>query len=283
MASTANPSKVDDDSPNGACRKCIKSKQRCVTHVPVSRQRKKTFKSDTRVVELEKKMEALVSAFEATNKHSAAVQAKAGSSSNSDQQADTTNASISLSVLDDNGILKVIDLVDQGVMDAATSYRLFEFWRNTLSSRCPLVIIPSSLTAEEVRRQQPILFMCTITAAASVLDPALNDRLVPQTRGVLANRTLCTGTPSLEVIKGLLVHSIYQTPFPGPGRQGDRNFNYLIHSAALMCMDLGLGKKVSAKSRRMFHDPTEQGNVRTNANTADLRRTWLAAYYGCSV
>ena len=226
--------------------------------------------------ELEKKMEALVTAFEGTKKHSV-------SSSRSPQSSSVSNTNIALAVTDSSGAMKILDLVDQGLVDASTAYHLFDFYKDHLSQFFPLVAFSSNTAAQTIRSTQPVLFLTAVTASATILDPPLHDRLLPQIRNILANRVLYTGAPSLEIIQSLMITTIYLSRRPGPEKEGDRMFNYAIHSAALMAMDLGLGKRGGAKSQRMFHDPTEQEHVRAKSDTAELRRTWLGSYYGCSV
>src|ERR1700722_16646820 len=56
---------VDENSSSGACRRCVKSKRRCV-RLPVVRRRRK--RTDARVTDLEKKMEDLIVALEASRR-----------------------------------------------------------------------------------------------------------------------------------------------------------------------------------------------------------------------
>jgi hypothetical protein len=195
-------------------------------------------------------------------------------------ETDKAELGIPLSIRDGSHEMQVIDLIDQGVMEAKNAYQLFEFYKEEMSGMFPFVVFSSEIQAETVRHEKPLLFLSVITVAAGVLKPELHRYLTSEVWRILADRVIYTGAPSVEVIQALQVMAVYYTHHTG--RDNYRNFHHLIHSAAVMAMDAGMGKRIRPNQSRLFKDPWEHGLVREAPNSAEIRRTWLGAYYLCS-
>jgi len=265
---------VDENGPSGACRRCVKSKRRCI-RLPVVRRRRK--RTDARVTDLEKKMEDLIVALEASRRQMSPLDV---GSKTTFPEADKAELGIPLSIRDGSHEMQVIDLIDQGVMEAKNAYQLFEFYKEEMSGLFPFVVFSSEIQAETVRYEKPLLFLSVITVAAGVLKAELHRYLTSEVWKILADRVIYTGAPSVEVIQALQIMAVYYTHHTS--RDNYRNFHHLIHSAAVMAMDAGMGKRIPPNQSRLFKDPWEHGLVREAPNSAEIRRTWLGAYYLCS-
>jgi hypothetical protein len=172
-------------------------------------------------------------------------------------------------------------VIDTGVLDASTAYQLFDFWVLELSPLFPMVILPPQIQSEVIRRSKPLLFLSILAVAARILAPALQEYLTTEVWKLLAHHVLVTGQPELEVIQALLVTVVHYSQ-PEKQRRDYRNYHQLIHAAATMAMDAGMGKRSTRTPSGLFDDPWERGPVRQAADSAEVRRTWLGIWYLCS-
>lgn len=60
------------------------------------------------------------------------------------------------------------DVVDAGIISMATARQLFETYRNDLCPHYPMVPVPDSITAEQMRQTRPTLFLAMVAAAAGI-------------------------------------------------------------------------------------------------------------------
>ncbi len=264
----------DKNSPDGACRRCVQSNRRCVRFPVIQRQKKRT---DVRVTNLEKKMEALVAELNASRRPISPFEV---GSETGLPETDKTDPGIPLSIKDDTNGMQVLDLIRLRVMEAKTAYQLFEFYKAEMSGMFSFVVFAPDVLAETIRHENPLLFLSVVNIAAGVLMPQLHQYLTGEVWRILADRVMCTGAPSVEVIQALQVTAVYYTHHLR--RDDYRNFHHLVHSAAVMAMDVGMGKRIRPNRSRLFNDPWEHGLVRKAPNSAEIRRTWLGAYYLCS-
>ena len=231
------------DEGNPGCRRCIKDNQRCIK-LPLGQRRKK--RTDARLADLEDQMTIVLKALE---------------------QRDQSQR------------IQVIDLVGQGIMEADTAYRLFELYREEMSPMFPFVVFSTDVQPEMIRSKKPLLFLAILTVAAGILKPQLHHYLTTEVWKVLADRVLCSGKASIQVVQALLVMTVWYAHHQQ--RDDYRNLHHLSHSAAIMAMDAGMGRRVSGRS--LFNDPWEDQSVRANYNSAEVRRTWLGVYHECSL
>ena len=164
-------------------------------------------------------------------------------------------------------------------MEADTAYQLFELYKDEMSPMFPFVVFSTNLHPERIRQAKPLLFLTILTVAAGVLKPQLHHYLTTEVWKVLADRVLCSGKASIEVVQALLVMTVWYTH--QQQRDDYRNLHHLSHSAAVMAMDAGMGRRTS--NRALFNDPWEDDSVRANPDSAEVRRTWLGAYHECSL
>jgi hypothetical protein len=247
---------LDESSTSGACRRCVKRSLKCI-RLPVVPRRKK--RNDVRLSRLQENVANLHVSKSLSN-----------------------NGTISLSIGDNiSSGFRIIDVVDAGVLDVSTAYQLFDFWVVELSPLFPMVVLPPQTQAEVIRHSRPLLFLAILAVAARGIAPDLQEYLTGEVWKLLAHFVLVTGQPELEVIQALLVTAIHYCQ-PERQRRDYRNYHQLIHAAATMAMDAGMGKRSIRTSSRFFDDPWERGPVQQAADSAEVRRTWLGIYYLCS-
>ena len=263
---------IDPGNPSGPCQRCLRYHHQCI-HLPINRKRRK--RADTRVNELEKKMEQLARVVASKNADSKPLESQP-----QQQQQQTPRIGV-LGVLDDKNTLQVLDPIEHNALDEPTAYRLFEFWRKEMSGLLPMIMLPPSETFEGLRRNHPLLFLAILSVAAGIVEPDIHDFLRCEVFHLVGNRVFVAGSPSVEVIKTILVLSSHHS-HPRTQPIDDRSFNYIIHAAATMAMDTGMGRR-TGNSRKMFQDLTEGGPVRMNPNSPVVRRMWVGIYFTCSV
>lgn len=88
----------------------------------------------------------------------------------------------------------------------------------------------------------------------------------------MADRVMYRGEKSVELIQALLVLVVH---YQRPRQSKELNFLQIVHSAAIMALDLGLGKRSTRKG--------PDGMVpESTMNEAEARRVWLGCYYLCA-
>jgi hypothetical protein len=159
------------------------------------------------------------------------------------------------------------DPIDRGLMDMATATAMFDHYVSKMLPHFPCIAFPSYVKAEDVRAARPTLFLAVITAASSAIKPQLQSDLLVETSRLLAQKILFAGEKTLELVQAVLVYTAYYTRSK---YAKDLAFNQFIHSAVVMCLDLGMGRK--------YPQHLNKGG----AEEAEVRRTWLACYYFAS-
>ncbi|ETN36896.1 uncharacterized protein HMPREF1541_07883 [Cyphellophora europaea CBS 101466] len=158
------------------------------------------------------------------------------------------------------------DIIERALLDMPTANKIFGHYVNNMLPHFPVLAFPGTITAQDVRTARPMLFLAILTVAAPAIKPELHGNLVVELTRQLSERVLFVGEKSLEVVQAILVYTNYYTRNK---YAKDLTFNQLIHSAVVMCLDLGMGKRYKSLQR----DRTEE---------AEVRRTWLSCYYFAS-
>lgn len=139
------------------------------------------------------------------------------------------------------------DVVECGIISMATARQLFETYRKDLFPHYPMVHIPDSITADEVRQTKPTLFLAIIAAASGKNNSELSAMLDSEVLQTYATKSLVYSEKSLELVQALLVSAVWYHP---PAKFGQLKYYEYIHMAATMAMDIGIGtRKVSHRSR----------------------------------
>ncbi|TKA75650.1 hypothetical protein B0A55_05002 [Friedmanniomyces simplex] len=164
---------------------------------------------------------------------------------------------------------------------------IFDRYVTVLSPHLPAVVFPPNTTAEQVFKDKPILYVSILSAASfGTLHPDTSKALAREAVGAIADCVVRNGAKSLELIQAMQVMALWYKP---PEKAEQTNFYQIIHMAAVMALDIGLGKRFNpAKARRGFGGPNAQlapGPGKTmpqDSDTLEARRAWLGCYYLCA-
>ncbi|WPH02653.1 Hypothetical protein R9X50_00551800 [Acrodontium crateriforme] len=329
---------IPDESNPDICQRCVRAGRPCVfTPLLKRKQRKRT---DTRVAELEREMHRMRDLLKAKRKamkgedsspehdrastsspsHSIPCmsfseneldapyremepviqQSVVGATAAGTSFAELDKMSAQSSMREDFPLPDGRDVVDAGLLSMATARQLVETYKTFLFPHSPLVVIPDSISADELRRWKPTLFLAIIAAAATKEHPDLSAILDKQILRVYAMRSLVNSEKSLELVQALLISSLWYHP---PAKYGQLKYYEYIHMAATMAMDIGIGSHaVQPRSRfgrrpnsptSMIHpvedspDPNLSMAPRPCTTTLDTasvesRRTFLGCYVICA-
>ncbi|OOQ86316.1 C6 zinc finger domain protein [Penicillium brasilianum] len=165
------------------------------------------------------------------------------------------------------------DVVDRGIISLEDAEELVAFFLHQPASFFPLVVLPSSTTAAQLRQTKPILFLSVISAAAISIDAGLAGVLNREIVRLYAERFFVQGEKSLELVQALLIMTIFYYP---PGSPLKLQFYQYTHIASTMALEIGLATKrrVSKKNgdRENWHEPYDE-------LLAEQARALLACYH----
>ncbi|KAK4105920.1 hypothetical protein N658DRAFT_416189 [Parathielavia hyrcaniae] len=273
------------------CRRCAKTKRKCVVTQPT---RKRQRKTDTRVAELEKKIDALTASLVASRGAAAGVGAGIGIGIGSPG----TPAPAGMGGGGGNGGWERRGEREgegedegegegdgnggaRGLVPMAQAEKLLARYTNEMCPHLPAVVIPPGTTAAELRTSKPILFLAVITAASGEL-AGLQQTLTKELMQVLADRIIVRGNKSLELVQAVQVAVIWYWP---PDRFEDLKFYQLVHIAAVMAIELGLGRNSPAWGGFKKHigqawrDNPHRKQAPPNPTSVEARRAWLTCYF----
>ncbi len=346
----------DDNSPTGSCKRCAKAGRQCVVTAPSRKRQKKT---DSRVAELEKKIDALTASLvarggegdaaldpaiaqvqmaelkqhrdqlyedrqwppnarESTSAHTSpaapkdltgvkrrlnqdydfsgpdlsrpreqALNAASAYESSSQARKGTmpqvpvfpamwTPDSTKSKQLGDGAYA---DVIDRHVVDEKTAYHAFDRYHNEMCHYMPIVVFPPGTTAAEVRRSKPMLFLSIVAAAVAAFRPEVQPALIGEVTRIVADRIVYRGEKALELVQAVQVLTIYYQP---PEKYEELNFNQMIHIAAVMALDIGMGKRTKAGAVAIWKEYMDKKAPLPDSNAAETRRAWLGCYYMCA-
>ncbi|KAL7629121.1 hypothetical protein AAE478_000640 [Parahypoxylon ruwenzoriense] len=331
----------DPANPDGPCKRCAKAGRNCVVTQPTRKRQKKT---DSRVAELEKKIDALTASLQATrgapNNTQPNTQPNTQQHTPSDDQngygaANATSASYASTARDwgappsrdhqppqyapqpdkrpfappitmagqkrkfaesidgspdvasaspappksGAGSEHQPDIIDRGLITMSEAAAYFTRYTEDMTQHLPAVVFPEGTTVAEVRKTKPILFLSVMAAASSEI-PKLQRQLVKELMQIFADRIIIGGGKSLEMVQSLIVAVIWYYP---PEHFEELKFYQFVHLAAVMSIDIGLGRrKHNPKSRLVPYTWREHPFRKLplpDPTTIESRRTWLAVYF----
>ncbi|KAL2065008.1 hypothetical protein VTL71DRAFT_4148 [Oculimacula yallundae] len=348
----------DVNNPDGPCKRCTKANRNCVITAPSRKRQKKT---DSRVAELEKKINALTATLQAQGAGSAVATAIAvqGISNGNQSQAPhnpyqqvtnggygtpynpnrpearanewqyprsveaektstappmvvagqkrkfdrsvTSESPISTPAGMQKQAQEVIgffhnansesqkppatheyaDIIDRGITTAEIAAEIFNHYVTNMALHMPAVVFPAGTTAAEIRKTKPILFLAILGAGAGSLYPDLQRTLTKEVMSVYAERVICNGDKTIELVQALIISCIWYWP---PEHFEELKFYQLIHVASVMAIDIGMNKKSKSqkiKAAGLFRDNPWRRTPFPDAEGLESRRTWLACYFLC--
>ncbi|KAI1383426.1 uncharacterized protein F4822DRAFT_77444 [Hypoxylon trugodes] len=315
----------------GPCKRCAKAGRNCVVTQPTRKRQKKT---DSRVAELEKKIDALTASLQASRGapgHTAAAAAHstpsedqkygydaardwgappsrenqhqpqshpqsqhapspekrpfapptvmAGQKRKFTEPADGSPGISSAVPKASAGVEQQPDIIDRGVITMSEAAEFFARYTDDMVPHLPAVVFPEGTTAADVRKTKPILFLAIMAAASSEI-PKLQRQLVKEILQIFADAIIITGRKSLELIQSLLVSVIWYYP---PEHFEELKFYQFIHLAAVMSIDIGLGRKTHNPKTRLvpytWRDHPFRKQPLPDPMSLEARRTWLTVYF----
>lgn len=170
------------------------------------------------------------------------------------------------------------DVIDRGLIELNTARKIFERYVAEMCDHLPLVVFPPNTNADDIRRHKPMLFATIVAIASGTIRADLQPKLINEITRILADRVMYRGEKSLELVQSIQVLSCFYQP---PERYEELNFNQLIHVAAVMAMDLGMGKRAKRHPSGIWRPYNENKKPLTDPNNAETRRCWLGCYYMC--
>lgn len=326
----------DPNNPDGACKRCAKAGRNCLVTQPTRKRQKKT---DSRVAELEKKIDALTASLSATKAAqaghpipgmpdgaggiiygggmdaarswstvNAGLSRDAANMSRSQNQSpyaeghpmgypppmvlagqkrkytepkeaaeDAPTPSVAPSAVDTKSH-EYSDIVDRGIITMEWAAVLWDRYNYQMAPHLPCVVFPRGMTVGELRKTKPVLFLAIMSSASSET-PNVQRVIVKELMQVFADKIMITGEKSIEIVQALNISVIWYWP---PEHFEELKFYELVHMAAVMAIDLGLGKRKSRRARQLgssFRDHPFRKHPPPDPTTIEARRTWLMCYF----
>ncbi|KAI2626340.1 hypothetical protein GGS21DRAFT_529974 [Xylaria nigripes] len=171
------------------------------------------------------------------------------------------------------------DVIDRGIVTMEEASVLFQRYVDHMAAHLPAVVFPSGTTAGEIRNSKPILFLAILSVASSE-NSNIQQTLVNEFTQILADKVVVRGEKSLELVQSILVSVIWYFP---PEHFEELKFYQMVHVAAIMAIDIGLGKKKNSSKSHLvpytWRDHPLRKHPLPDPSTLESRRTWLAVYF----
>ena len=171
------------------------------------------------------------------------------------------------------------DIVERGLVTIEKATELFARYQDHMVLHLPAVIFPPGTTAADLRKNKPILFH-SIMAAASSESPVLQKVLQRELMTMFAEKIIITGEKNIEIIQALQVAVIWYWP---PEHFEELKFYQLVHIAAVIAIDIGLGQKLPVRRGKFMNDAFRQNPFRRSVppdpTSIESRRIWLTCYF----
>ncbi|KAI9821143.1 MAG: hypothetical protein M1827_003877 [Pycnora praestabilis] len=177
-----------------------------------------------------------------------------------------------------NANAEYTDVIDRRLIDSVLAAEIFERYKIDMAPHFPAVVFPPGTSAAEVRKTKPILFLAILSAGGP---PDIQRVLTKEVMRVYADRIICNGEKTLELIQALTVSTLWYWPAE---HYEELKFYQLIHIAAVMAMDVGLGKKAKPCKQKqvtagLLRDHPWRRAPYPSPDTIEARRAWLSCYW----
>jgi hypothetical protein len=173
------------------------------------------------------------------------------------------------------------DVVDRGLVTAEMATDMFNCFVERMSPHMPAIAFPAGTTAADVRKSKPTLFLAILSASSGLSNPALQRVLTKEVMSIYADRIICHGEKMLEIIQALQVSALWYWP---PEHFEELKFYQLIHIAAVMAIDIGMGKKSKSSTKKaagLWRDHAWRRTPYPDPESIEARRAWLSCYFLC--
>ena len=189
----------------------------------------------------------------------------------------------------------ILDVVDRGLLTMEQATDIFYLYIRQMTPLFPIVVFPPGTAAQEIRKTRPAIFLAILAIASGTVAQDLHTKLNHEIIDTLAERVMCKGEKSLEMIQSLLLVSAWNYT---PSQRDGLPFVQLTHMAAVMTIDIGINRRNGHHSglgsfsderapatiiESLLQAYTIRGNTRhPDSGAIESRRTLLACYYCCS-
>jgi hypothetical protein len=173
------------------------------------------------------------------------------------------------------------DVIDRGMISADNANTVFNCYVEKMAPHMPAVVFPPGTTAAEVRKTKPTLFLAILSAGSGMIFPDLQRQLTKEVMNIYAEHIIINGEKTLELIQALHISTLWYWP---PEHFEELKFYQLIHIAAVMALDIGMGKKnksPKAKNAGLWRDHPWRRTPYPDPESLEARRAWLACYFLC--
>ncbi|OAP65153.1 hypothetical protein AYL99_01125 [Fonsecaea erecta] len=140
----------------------------------------------------------------------------------------------------------VLDVIDSGLLSIRTATELFNRYVNDLAPHRPIVVFPPETDLNCLRTQKPTLALAILAVAAGTVDQHLAKTLNTRIKQVYADRVMVQGEKSLELIQSLLVTANW---YHSPESFDELKFYQYLHLAGAMAIYIGLGEVSSTGTK----------------------------------
>jgi Fungal specific transcription factor domain len=166
-------------------------------------------------------------------------------------------------------------------MEVAT--QMFNRYVDEMAPHMPAVIFPPGTTAADIRKSKPTLFLSILSAGSSTNHPEIQRTLTKEVMQIYANKIICNGEKSIELVQSLLISTIWYWP---PDHFEELKFYQLVHLAAVMAIDLNIGRKNKSNKFRttivgLWRDSTLRRSPFPDPEALECRRVLLTCYFLC--
>ncbi|EHA57305.1 hypothetical protein MGG_09276 [Pyricularia oryzae 70-15] len=131
------------------------------------------------------------------------------------------------------------DVVTRSIVTEDMAAQLFARYTDHMCPHLPGVIFPPDMTWNRIRVDKPLLFLA-VMAASSSETPSLQRVLVREMMQIFAEKIVIIGEKSIELVQALHIAVFWYWP---PEHFEELKFYQLVHMAAVLAIDLGLGRR----------------------------------------
>lgn len=294
----------DASHPNGSCKRCAKAGRHCVVTVPTRKRQKKT---DSRVAELERKIDALTASLQAKGpdgdgvgpvlKDSVTGRGWLGGQPQEPSQGQenglagrkrmsTGEVKESTGEAESKSLswhrspeTRDPDVIDKGFVDVEVATAAFDRYVNDMAPQVPVVVFPPGTKMEDIRRTKPFLLHAILSVAVGPIRPSAQVPLVHELYKMIAEMVVMRGEKSLELVQAISVSFMWYMP---PDHFEELKFYQLIHMAVIMAMDVGMNRRTRTAGRpfNLIRDLLGKKPSSLDPDAPETRRAWLGCYFG---
>lgn len=245
-----------------SCARCSKAGRSCV---PFQESNKRQKRLDSRNIDdVESRLEVLTAVLQQQGMNTPAVQAPI---------TKKTTAQVEASL--------------RSIIDDETTSMIFDHFIENMLPHFPFILIPSGSTAEDIRRDNPLLLLAIMNAAGDgYYDTKVSQQLRRLLAEVYSQPLLKTTTDHTSVLQAFVISVLWWKDLEPPQAEDKLDVFDISRTAANLTMNMNLGNRLRDWSWTRTL-PIESDSLRGAASeyqfsTLEVRRMWLACYYICS-